>query len=149
MEHFYLAGSFHCVPLSTFCTVGYYASLCLDLARCSSPKHSRWLQLCIVFRCQPFLHICSYIIKHNFKKQFVQMTRAFSFTEETKLRQTFTEAATQLTAFAEATQHTKRGKTWSHLIISGLPMTRSLRVFDAQEPKFTPFKFVPCVELTL
>ena len=28
-------------------------------------------------------------------------------------------------------------------------MTRSLHVFDALEPKFTPFKFVPCVELTL
>ena len=31
----------------------------------------------------------------------------------------------------------------------GLPMTHSLRVFDALEPKFTTFKFVLCVELTL
>ena len=33
--------------------------------------------------------------------------------------------------------------------ITGLPMTHRLRVFDALEPKFTPFKFVLCVELTL
>ena len=32
---------------------------------------------------------------------------------------------------------------------SGLPMTHGLRVSDAPQPKFTPFKFVVCVELTL
>ena len=31
----------------------------------------------------------------------------------------------------------------------GLPMTHGLHVFDALEPKFTPFKFVLCVELSL
>ena len=38
-----------------------------------------------------------------------------------------------------------------HLILhfTELPMTHSLRVFDALEPKFIPFKFVLCVELTL
>ena len=35
------------------------------------------------------------------------------------------------------------------LLYTGLPMMRSLRVFDALEPKFTPFKFVSCMELTL
>ena len=34
---------------------------------------------------------------------------------------------------------------------SGLPMTHDLRIFDALEPKFTPFKFkfVLCLEFTL
>ena len=32
---------------------------------------------------------------------------------------------------------------------TGLPMTHRLRVFDALEPIFTPFKSVLCVELTL
>ena len=32
---------------------------------------------------------------------------------------------------------------------TGLPVTHGLRVFDALEPKVTPFKFVLCVELTL
>ena len=34
-------------------------------------------------------------------------------------------------------------------IRSGLPMTHGLHIFDALEPKFTPFKFVLCVDLTL
>ena len=36
-----------------------------------------------------------------------------------------------------------------HYAVAGLPMTHGLRVFDALEPKFTPFKFVPCMEFTL
>ena len=32
---------------------------------------------------------------------------------------------------------------------TGLPMMHDLRVFDTLEPKFTPFKFVLCGELTL
>ena len=32
--------------------------------------------------------------------------------------------------------------------VTGLPMTHGLRVFDALEPKFTPFKFALCMELT-
>ena len=32
---------------------------------------------------------------------------------------------------------------------AGLPMTHGLRVFDALEPKFNPFKFDLRVELTL
>ena len=31
----------------------------------------------------------------------------------------------------------------------GLPVTYGLRVFDPLEPKFTPFKSVLCMELTL
>ena len=34
-------------------------------------------------------------------------------------------------------------------ILAGLPTTHSLRIFDALELKFTPFKFVLYVELTL
>ena len=32
---------------------------------------------------------------------------------------------------------------------AGLPMTHTLRIFDAPNPKFTPLKFDLCVELTL
>ena len=33
--------------------------------------------------------------------------------------------------------------------VTGPPMMHSMCVFDALEPKFTPFKFILCVELTL
>ena len=35
------------------------------------------------------------------------------------------------------------------ITVSGLPVMHSLRIFNVLEPKFTPFKFVLCVELTL
>ena len=40
--------------------------------------------------------------------------------------------------------------TFLHLpvLLAGLPVTHSLRVFDALEPIFNPFKSVLCVELT-
>ena len=39
--------------------------------------------------------------------------------------------------------------THTHTELTGLPMTHSLHVFDTLEPKFTPFNFVLCAELTL
>ena len=45
--------------------------------------------------------------------------------------------------------HLAEIKRLSSDLLSGLPMSHSLRVFDALEPIFTPFKSVLCVELTL
>ena len=115
MEHFYLAGSLHCVPLSTFCTVGYYASLCLDLAVLPNTHDGCNFVLCSAVNLFAHLFLQK---KHNFKKHCLQMTIAVSFTEETKLRRTVTEAATRLTAFAEAIQHKTPGETRSQFIIS-------------------------------
>ena len=50
----------------------------------------------------------------------------------------------KLTAVTLAT--CKTATTW---LVTGFPMTHGLRVFDALEPKSTPFKFVLCVKLTL
>ena len=36
-----------------------------------------------------------------------------------------------------------------HVVLTGLPMTYGLRIFDAPELKLTPFKFVLCMALTL
>ena len=43
----------------------------------------------------------------------------------------------------------KRLDIWLACNKSGLPIMHGLRIFDALEPKSTPFKFVLCMELTL